>query len=69
MENRYTRTEYILGSVGIDRLKNSSVLIFGVGGVGSYTAEAVARAGIGRITIVDCDTVSISNLNRQLPAL
>ena len=69
METRYTRTEYILGESGICSLKNSRVLLFGVGGVGSYTAEALARGGVGHITIVDCDTVSVSNINRQLPAL
>lgn len=69
METRYTRTEYVLGKDAVDNLKNSSVLLFGVGGVGSYTAEALARAGIGKITIVDCDTVSVSNINRQIPAL
>ena len=69
MENRYTRTQWIIGEEAVEKLKKSSVLLFGVGGVGSYTAEALARAGIGEITIVDCDTVSVSNINRQIPAL
>ena len=69
METRYTRTQWLLGEEGVEKLKNSSVLLFGVGGVGSYAAEALARAGIGKITIVDCDTVSITNINRQIPAL
>ncbi|MBQ8830161.1 MAG: tRNA threonylcarbamoyladenosine dehydratase [Oscillospiraceae bacterium] len=69
METRYTRTEWLLGADAVEKLKNSSVLLFGVGGVGSYTAEALARAGIGRITIVDCDVVNVTNINRQIPAL
>ena len=69
MENMYTRTEWMLGLDAVEKLKNSSVLVFGLGGVGSYTAEALARAGIGKITIVDCDEVSITNINRQIPAL
>jgi len=69
METRYTRTQWLIGDEAVEKLKNSSVLLFGVGGVGSYTAEALARSGIGKITIVDCDTVSITNINRQIPAL
>ena len=69
MENMYTRTEWMLGSEAAEKLKNSSVLLFGLGGVGSYTAEAIVRAGIGKITIVDCDKVSVTNINRQIPAL
>lgn len=69
METRYTRTQWLLGEEAVDKLKKSSVIIFGVGGVGSYTAEAIARSGIGKITIVDCDTVSVTNINRQIPAL
>lgn len=59
----------ILGEKSTDILKGKSVILFGLGGVGSYTAEALARAGIGRLTIVDNDTVSVTNLNRQLCAL
>ena len=69
METRYTRTQWLLGEEAVEKLKQSSVIIFGVGGVGSYTAEAIARSGIGKITIVDCDTVSVTNINRQIPAL
>lgn len=68
-ENRLTRTEQVIGEEGVARLKRSSVLIFGLGGVGSYAAEVLSRSGIGKITVVDGDTVSISNCNRQLPAL
>ncbi len=63
-----SRSELLLGKEGIQRLADSSVCIFGIGGVGSYTAEAIARSGIGEITLVDFDTVSSSNINRQLPA-
>lgn len=66
---RFIRSEMLLGSDSISKLNNSSVIIFGLGGVGSYTAEALARAGVGKITLVDNDVVSISNINRQLCAL
>lgn len=65
----FIRTEIILGKTAMEKLKNSRVLVFGVGGVGSYVCEAIARAGVGAITVVDNDTVSISNINRQLIAL
>lgn len=63
-----SRSELLLGKNGIERLQNAHVCIFGVGGVGSYAAEAIARGGVGKITLVDFDTVSPSNINRQLPA-
>lgn len=69
MDDRYSRTGKLIGEEGLARLKAASVLIVGVGGVGSYAAEAVARAGVGRITLMDGDTVQPSNLNRQLVAL
>ena len=69
MEDRYSRTRQLIGEEGLAQLKASSVLIVGVGGVGSYAAEAVARAGVGNITLMDGDTVQPSNLNRQLVAL
>ena len=69
MNSQFERTELMLGSEGIKRLNNSSVCVFGVGGVGSFVCEALARMGIGKITIVDNDTISISNLNRQIIAL
>lgn len=65
----FIRTEIILGKTAMEKLKKSRVLVFGVGGVGSYVCEAIARAGVGAITVVDNDTVSISNINRQLIAL
>lgn len=69
MEDRYSRTRKLIGEKGLEKLKASSVLIVGIGGVGSYAAEAVARAGTGSITLMDGDTVQPSNLNRQLVAL
>ena len=65
---RFCRTELVLGHEAMERLKNASVAVFGIGGVGSYAAEALARAGVGEMTIVDADTVQPSNINRQLPA-
>jgi len=66
---KYQRTEKLIGKSGIDRLKSAKVLVFGVGGVGGFTVEALARAGVGRIDVVDGDTVSESNINRQIIAL
>ena len=68
MHERYSRTEKLIGSEGVERLKSASVLVMGCGGVGSYAAEAVARAGIGKITLMDGDDAAESNLNRQLIA-
>lgn len=69
MEERFTRTEMLLGLEAMDRLKNSRVAVFGVGGVGGYVCEALARSGVGALDLVDKDVVSISNLNRQIIAL
>ena len=59
----------LIGEDGFNRLRQSSVIIFGVGGVGSYVTEGLARAGIGSITVVDKDCIDITNINRQIPAL
>ena len=67
--SQFLRSEMILGENSTKKLAEKSVILFGLGGVGSYTAEALARAGIGKLTIVDNDTVSVTNLNRQLCAL
>lgn len=69
MENWQQRTEQLFGSEGYERLHNAHVLVVGIGGVGAYAAEMLCRAGIGRLTLVDADTVQPSNINRQLPAL
>ena len=64
----YTRTEMMLGEDAVARLKAAKVAVFGVGGVGGFTAEALCRAGVGSITLVDSDRVAVSNINRQIIA-
>lgn len=64
-----SRTALLLGQSGVEKLHTAHVILFGVGGVGGYVAEALARAGVGRLTLVDDDTVAESNLNRQIIAL
>ena len=66
---QYIRTEMLLGKNSMERLKNAHVAIFGVGGVGGYVAEALARSGVGKFDLIDNDTVAMSNLNRQIIAL
>ena len=66
---QFSRTHILLGDVGLQCLKDKHVFVAGLGGVGSYCAEALARAGIGRLTLLDHDKVAVSNINRQLPAL
>jgi tRNA A37 threonylcarbamoyladenosine dehydratase len=68
MENQFCRTELLIGASGLKKLHEASVAVFGLGGVGSYTVEALARAGVGRMILIDHDTVALSNLNRQLIA-
>lgn len=67
-DNQFCRTEYLIGKDSIKKIKNSKVAIFGIGGVGSYVVEALARAGVENFVLVDKDTVSVSNINRQLIA-
>lgn len=69
MGDMYSRTEMVIGKEAVGKLKNASVIVFGIGGVGSYVAEGLARAGVGRLTLVDKDVIDITNINRQLPAL
>ena len=69
MDEQFLRTRMILGADAVERLRCSHVIVFGLGGVGSYAAEALARAGVGELTLVDQDTLSVSNINRQLYAL
>ena len=69
MKEQFRRTEAIIGTEGINKLQSSAVIIFGIGGVGSFVAEGLARAGVGKITLVDKDVIDITNINRQLPAL
>lgn len=69
MPNEFSRTELLLGPNAVRRLKNSCVMVFGVGGVGSHCIEALARSGVGRLILIDNDTVSVTNINRQSIAL
>lgn len=68
MLDQFSRTELIIGKEGIKKLKESKVIIFGIGGVGSYTAEALTRVGIGHLILVDPDKVELTNINRQIQA-
>lgn len=69
MENQFEREIRLIGEDGLNRLKGSRVIVFGLGGVGSYVVEALARSGVGSLALVDADKVCLSNLNRQLVAL
>ena len=68
MSEQFLRTEMLLGSEAIRRLQKARVAVFGLGGVGGYAVEALARSGVGSLDLIDSDTVSVSNLNRQLRA-
>lgn len=67
--HRFSRTELLIGTKGISTLADSHVMICGIGGVGSYAAEALGRAGVGKITLVDFDDICLTNINRQIHAL
>ncbi|MBQ4115111.1 ThiF family adenylyltransferase, partial [bacterium] len=69
MENFLTRTISLLGKDSVDILQNSRVAVFGLGGVGSYCAEALVRCGVGSIDLIDSDTINVTNINRQIIAL
>ncbi len=69
MINQFSRTEMLIGGAAVDRLHRSKIALFGLGGVGGCAAEALARAGIGHFDLIDNDTVSLTNLNRQIIAL
>ena len=69
MYDVYSRMELLLGQTGVDRLGRAQIAVFGLGGVGSYAVEALARCGVGSLTLVDHDVVSATNINRQLFAL
>lgn len=66
--NQFSRTELLIGKDGIEKLKNSTVAIFGIGGVGSYTAEALCRCGVGKLVLIDYDDICLTNINRQIHA-
>lgn len=67
--HRFSRTEILIGPQGLDRLRQSTVAIFGLGGVGSFAAEALCRAGVGRLVLVDFDDICLTNVNRQIHAM
>ena len=69
MENQFTRTEMMLGKAAVERLNLTRVAVFGIGGVGGHAVEALARAGVGELHLFDSDTVSVTNINRQIIAL
>lgn len=69
MITQFSRTELLIGANGVEKLKNSRIAVFGLGGVGGYVAEALARAGVGALDLIDNDVVSLSNINRQILAL
>ncbi|WP_168121659.1 tRNA threonylcarbamoyladenosine dehydratase [Paenibacillus sp. HB172176] len=69
MLHQFSRTELAIGPEGLERMKNSTVAVLGIGGVGSIAAEALARTGVGRIILIDKDVVDITNINRQIHAL
>lgn len=68
-DRRFARTAMLVGSAALARLAGASVAVFGIGGVGSYAVEALARAGVGRLTLVDHDVIDVTNINRQIHAL
>lgn len=69
MLNQFSRTQLLLGQDGMDRLANARVAVFGIGGVGGFTVEALARSGVGAIDLIDDDKVCLTNINRQIIAL
>ena len=69
MADIFSRTELLLGRAGMEKLENARVAVFGIGGVGGYAAEALARSGVGALDLIDNDRVASTNLNRQIIAL
>ncbi len=69
MQEQFSRTRILLGNTAMEKLNNARVAVFGIGGVGGYTVEALVRSGVGAVDIVDSDVVALSNLNRQIIAL
>lgn len=69
MKEEFSRTQAVIGIDAVNKLKNAKVAVFGLGGVGGHSAEALVRAGIGRVDLIDFDNISLSNINRQIAAL
>ena len=68
-DDQFSRTKLLFGEEAVEKFQSSRIAVMGLGGVGSYAAEALVRSGIGRVQLVDFDKITLSNLNRQLPAL
>ena len=68
MDNKFSRTEMLIGTEGMEKLKNAKVAVFGLGGVGSFVCEGLARSGVGSFILVDYDKVDETNINRQIIA-
>ena len=68
MLNEFSRTELLIGKQAMDKLKNSKVAVFGIGGVGTFAVEALARTGVGKLVLIDDDCICLTNINRQLHA-
>lgn len=68
MQEKFNRTQRLIGASAMDILKESKIAVFGIGGVGSYIVEALARSGVGSLTLIDNDVISVTNINRQIPA-
>ena len=68
MNEQFSRTGILLGEAAVRKLNKARVAVFGIGGVGGYTVEALARCGVGQLDLIDSDTVSVSNINRQIIA-
>lgn len=68
MIHEFSRTEMLIGEVGLEKLRNSKVIVFGIGGVGTYVVEGLARSGVGHLILVDNDDISLTNINRQIHA-
>ena len=68
MLNQFSRTELLIGKEGLEKLKNAKIAVFGVGGVGSFVIEGLARAGVGNFVIIDDDKICLTNINRQIIA-
>lgn len=68
MRNEFSRSQILLGASSMEKLKNSRVAVFGLGGVGSFAAEALVRTGVGHLLFIDNDVVSLTNINRQILA-
>ena len=69
MDERFSRTGLLIGEENLEKLRNAHIAVFGIGGVGGYAVEALARSGIGTLDLIDRDVISISNINRQIIAL